>query len=138
LVYLNRPQFSVFGIGSYSFAPWKVVISGFYKKLDFKVVGPYKEKPVVLDDTCYFIACQTEKEAFFIAKLLNSDTAKDFFSTFIFWDGKRPITVDVLKRMDLLALARELGREETLKKLLDQYPQKYDQPLLFSEGVFNS
>jgi hypothetical protein len=137
-VYRNRPQFSVFGVGDYSFAHWKVAISGFYKKLDFKVVGPYKNKPVVLDDTCYFVACRTKKEALFIAELLNSDIAKEFFSAFIFWDEKRPITVDILKRLDLLALARELGMEETLKEFLAQYPKNYNQPLLFSESLVGS
>lgn len=137
-VYRNRPRFSVFGVGNYSFAYWKVAISGFYKKLDFKVVGPYAEKPVVLDDTCYFVACQTRKEALFIAELLNSDIAKDFFSSFIFWDEKRPITVDILKRLDLLALARELGMEKILKEFLKQYPRKYDQPLLFPKSIFSS
>jgi hypothetical protein len=137
-VYRNRPRFSVFGVGSYSFAHWKVAISGFYKKLDFKVVGPYGEKPVVLDDTCYFVACKTKKEAFFIAELLNSDIAKDFFSAFIFWDEKRPITVGILKRLDILALAHEISLEETLKEFLDQYYQNYDQPSLFSESAFSS
>jgi len=137
-VYRNRPRFSVFGVGDYSFAHWKVAISGFYKKLDFKVVGPYGEKPVVLDDTCYFVACRTRKEAFFVAELLNSDIAKEFFSAFIFWDEKRPVTVEILKRLDLLALARELGIEKTLEQFLDQYPRNYDQPLLFSEGVISS
>jgi hypothetical protein len=125
-------------VGNYSFAHWKVAISGFYKKLDFKVVGPYAEKPVVLDDTCYFVACKTRDEAFFIDEILNSDIAKDFFSAFIFWDEKRPITVGILKRLDLLALARELGMEETLKEFLKQYPRNYDQPLLFPESVFSS
>jgi len=137
-VYRNRPRFSIFGVGDYSFAYWKVAISGFYKKLDFKVVGPYGGKPVVLDDTCYFVACKTREEAFFIAELLNSDMAKDFFSAFVFWDEKRPITVRLLKRLDLLALARELDVEETLQRFLDQYPQGYDQPLLFSESPSSS
>jgi len=137
-VYHNRPRFSIFGIGNYSFVHWKVAISGFYKKLDFKVVGPYAGKPVVLDDTCYFVACRDRKEAFFIAELLNSDIANDFFSAFIFWDEKRPITVDILERLDLLALARELGKEETLKMFLEQYPKRYNQPLLFSENVIVS
>ncbi len=74
-IYRDRPRFSIFGIGDYSFANWKVAISGFYKNLSFKVVGPCLDKPVVLDDTCYFIPCRTEEEAFFIADLLNSDIA---------------------------------------------------------------
>ena len=137
-VYRNRPRFSVFGVGEYSFALWKVAISGFYKKLDFRVVGPHEGKPVVLDDTCYFIACKTKKEAFFIAQLLNSHVAKDFFCAFLFWDEKRPITVGLLKRLDLLALARELDVEDTLKEFLGQCPGDCEQPLLFSEDSFGS
>lgn len=136
-VYRNRPRFSIFGVGDYSFACWKVAISGFYKKLVFRIIGPYGEKPVVLDDTCYFIACKTKQEALFIAGLLNSDIAKDFFSAFVFWDEKRPITASLLKRLDLLALARELDMEETLQVFLDQYSRNYDQPLLFSERTFS-
>src|SRR5690606_18231930 len=34
-IYENRPRFSVFGIGSYSFAPWKIAISGLYKNISF-------------------------------------------------------------------------------------------------------
>jgi hypothetical protein len=132
-VYRDKPRFSMFGIGEYSFAPWKVAISGFYKEINFRVVGPHLDKSVVLDDTCYFIPCLTEQEAFYIADILNSDVAKDFYSAFIFWDDKRPITADILKRLDLLALAGELGMEETFKGFLQQYPQKTEQTLLFSK-----
>jgi len=134
-VYRNRPKFSVFGVGDYSFAPWKVAISGFYKNLAFSVVGPHTGKPVVLDDTCYFLACRTEDEAGFLARLLNSEIACDFFSGFIFWDHKRPVTLDILRRLDLLRLAQELNVEEAMCKFLDQYPRKVDQPLLFSESA---
>ncbi len=115
-VYQKRPRFSVFGVGDYSFAPWKVAISGFYKELSFRAIGPYRGKPVVFDDTCYFVPCQTREEALFIAQLFNSDVAKEFFSSFIFWDEKRPIKVDILRRLDLLALAKELKLEDTLKE----------------------
>ena len=112
-IYRNRPRFSVFGVGDYTFAPWKVAISGFYKKLQFATIGPHAGKPVVLDDTSYFVACQSEQEAQFIAGLLNSQPAREFFSAFVFWDTKRPITIDVLRRLDLAALAGELGSGST-------------------------
>ena len=137
-VYRNRSRFSVFGVGDYSFARWKVAISGFYKKLHFKVVGPYAEKPVVLDDTCYFVACRSRKEASFICELLTSDVAQDFFSAFVFWDEKRPITVRLLKRLDLQKLAREIGVEDVMQEFLDRYPRNHEQPLLFSESSSNS
>ncbi len=110
-IYRNRARFSVFGVGDYTFAPWKVCISGFYKKLQFATVGPYQGKPVVLDDTSYFVSCQSEQEAHFIAELLNSAPAREFYSAFVFWDAKRPITIDMLRRLDLSAVARELGAE---------------------------
>ena len=115
-IYRNRARFAVFGVGDYTFAPWKVCISGFYKNLQFATVGPYRGKPVVLDDTSYFVSCQSEQEAHFIADLLNSRPAREFFSAFVFWDAKRPITIDMLRRLDLSVLARELGAEDVWER----------------------
>lgn len=125
-IYKNRPPFSIFGVGEYSFAPWKVAISGLYKELYFAVVGPYIDKPVVLDDTCYFISCQSEDEAQYLAKLLNSELARQFFESSIFWDAKRPVTTEILRRLDLLKLARELRSEHVIRQLLSI--QKSAQP----------
>ena len=111
-IYRNRPPFSVFGVGDYSFAPWKVAISGFYKKLEFVVLGPVKGRPVVLDDTSYFLPCQTKEQAEYLTTLLNSPAARSFYKALIFWDSKRPITADLLRRLDLRKLAVELGSEE--------------------------
>ena len=108
-IYRNRPRFSVFGVGPYSFAPWKVAISGFYKRLDFRCVGPIEDKPVVLDDTCYFLPCRTEHDARLLAELLNSKAARGFFRSFIFWDAKRPITAQLLAGLDLGILSEEVG-----------------------------
>jgi hypothetical protein len=116
-IYRNRARFSVFGVGDYTFSPWKVCISGFYKQLQFATVGPYHGKPVVLDDTSYFVSCQSEQEARVIAALLNSQPACEFFSSFVFWDAKRPITIDMLRRLDLRALAREVGEQATLESV---------------------
>ena len=106
-IYRNRPRFSVFGVGRYSFAPWKVAISGFYKRLDFRCVGPVNEKPVVLDDTCYFLPCRTESDALVLAALLNSNAAQGLLRSFLFWDEKRPVTIQVLADLNLGRLAAE-------------------------------
>ncbi len=108
-IYKNNPEFSIFGVGPYSFSPWKVAISGFYKRLDFRCVGPSESKPIVLDDTCYFLPCQTEQDAKALVKMLNSHAAKEFFRSFIFWDAKRPITAQLLASLDLRKLAEEIG-----------------------------
>lgn len=103
-IYNGKPPFSIFGVGPYTFAPWKVAISGLYKKLEFRVVGPHQGRPVVLDDTCYFLACTTEAEARLLATLLSSPPAQEFYAAFVFWDAKRPITTELLRRLDLRRL----------------------------------
>jgi hypothetical protein len=107
---VGRPQFSIFGVGEYSFAPWKVAISGFYKRLAFSKIGPVAGRPAVFDDTVYFLPCQCEEEADFLSGLLNSRAAQEFLGAMIFWSDKRPITIELLKRLSLRRLADELGQ----------------------------
>jgi hypothetical protein len=126
-IYKGRPQFSIFGVGEYSFASWKVATSAFYKKLEFRLVGPAAGKPVVFDDTCYFMACRSQEEAECLAKLLNSAPAREFYNSLVFWDAKRPLTIEILRQLDLAAVARELGLEEVLNR-----HRATEQPRLFA------
>jgi len=103
-IYAGRARFAVFGIGDYSYASWKVAISGFYKSLSFQVVCPYEGKPVMLDDTCYSLPFDSFEEAKHVADLLNSPTAQMFLSSLVFWDAKRPVTVDLLNSLDIPSL----------------------------------
>lgn len=110
-IYTKRARFAVFGIGDYSFAHAKVAISGLYKNLRFQAVGSAGGKPIMVDDTCNFIPCDSKTEAEFFAELLNSETAQRFISALVFADAKRPVTIDVLKRIDLKKLAEDAGQE---------------------------
>jgi hypothetical protein len=110
----------VFGVGAYTFAPWKVAISGLYKTLKFRVLGSVHRKPIVVDDTCYFIPCHTRQEAEFICGLLNSDLCQRFLRALVFFDAKRPITIDVLNRIDLKRVADKLGLQVDAKRYLAQ------------------
>ena len=122
-IYQNRPRFSIFGVGPYSFAPWKVAVSGFTKHLQFHCVGPFQSKPVMLDDTCYFLPCHNEHDARLLTELLNSEPARNFFHGIIFWDAKRPLTVQVLSSLNLNLLAQEIGIE--LPARLDATPDLF-------------
>ncbi len=121
-IYLNRPKFSVFGIGPYSFAPWKIAISGLYKSFAFVVVPPKEGQPVMVDDTCYSIPCQSKKEAELLHDLLTSESAMDFLRSLVFIDSKRPITVDVLRRISIVELARRQSRLHELQNFLSEAP----------------
>lgn len=107
-IYAGKPPFAIFGVGPYSFAPWKVAVSGLYKHATFTVVGPHEGQPVVLDDTCYFLAFDSEAQARDAACALRSAMASDFLSARIFWDAKRPITKTILQALDLRALAEAI------------------------------
>ena len=100
-IYRRQPPFAIFGIGEYTFAKWKVAVSGMAKRLRFAAVGSYRARPIVFDDTSYFLPCRSRREAYSRAELLNSPIVQDYFSAFVFWDAKRPITAELLRSLDL-------------------------------------
>lgn len=99
IVYSRCSRFAMFGIGEYSFAPYKVAISGFYKDPKFAVV--HKENtPVMLDDTCYFLSFSSYDLAYVAMLLLNDLRVSKFLKNIAFLDSKRPYTKRLLQRID--------------------------------------
>jgi hypothetical protein len=139
-IYRKRPPFSVFGVGPYSFSPWKVAISGLYKRLEFRCVGPLREQPVVFDDTCYLFPCDSQEQAGVLHKLVTSPAALEFWSALVFWDAKRPITAKLLNSLDLAELARAIGVwDATTRRIAErqmvEYSEHAHQALLFQESA---
>jgi len=99
-IYKNNPRFSVFGVGDYSFRPWRIAICGLYKSLTFRLVGPIEGKPVMFDDTVYFISFDSQLDAQECIDLLRSTPAIKLFTSLIFWDEKRPIKTGILNTVD--------------------------------------
>ena len=123
-IYNNKPLFSIFGIGDYSFKLYKVAISGLYKTFHFTLILPQDNKPVMLDDTCYLIGFDTIEFAVYSLILLNSDTAVQFLQSVTFADAKRTFTKDVLMRIDLLELAKQFHTTE-LQTELERLNERY-------------
>ena len=117
-IYRGRDPFAIFGIGPYSFSPWKVAICGLYKRLTFTIYGPVRcrgpvrrkgqaqRKPVMFDDTTYLLPCRSRRHAEWVKELLESTAATDFFNARIFWESKRPINASVLRSLDLDQVAQ--------------------------------
>ena len=103
-IYNNRPLFSIFGIGDYTFKPYKIGVSGFYKKLNFCLIKPQNDKPVILDDTSYFLFFDKLMDAFFTWVFLNFPDVKEFLSSLVFINAKRPYTKEVLMRLNYAKL----------------------------------
>jgi len=118
-IYRDKPPFSIFGIGDYTFKPYKIAISGLYKQTLFSLVPPQNGKPVMLDDTCYLLGFDSSAEAICVHSLLNHEKIQQLLDSLVFWEGKRVITKEVLMRLDYGKLFSEM--REISEPLVSNY-----------------
>jgi hypothetical protein len=118
-IYKAKPRYSIFGVGDYSFSPFKVAICGLYKNLEFRVVIPIDDKPVVFDDTVCFLSCSKQEEAQCISDILNSEEVRSALESVIFWEDKRPITIDILNKINITLFSELLNKSHELKQFAD-------------------
>lgn len=117
IIYKNKPKFSIFGVGDYSFSKFKIAISGLYKKYNFSLILPENDKPIVLDDTCYMIGFDKIEYAVYTLLLLNSDPCICFLKSITFLDAKRTFTKDILKRIDIIEIANIISEDYMIKSI---------------------
>jgi hypothetical protein len=89
--------------------PWQeniLFLGNLHKKLNFQLILPYQNQPVIVDDTVYFLSFEDLDTAQKTLQLLNSSLAMEFYSSLIFWDEKRPIKTRILNSLNLSALVR--------------------------------
>lgn len=137
-IYKNAPKFAMFGIGDYVFKPYKVAISGFYKKPVFVTV--HEEKTVVFDDTCYFIGFDTYVEAKITELIMNSEVVQLFLNSVANKESKRPYTKKVLQRIDVVKALEHITNDEILSmdvdsELTTEDVENYRNKLLGNEEV---
>jgi hypothetical protein len=74
------PFYSLFAVGDYTFAPWKVVWRELANELDAAVVNELdvhgERKPVVPDHTCILVECENHDEAHYLCAMVNSSPAR--------------------------------------------------------------
>ncbi|MFM7881956.1 MAG: SAM-dependent methyltransferase, partial [Microcystis panniformis] len=68
----------------------------------------YQNQPVIFDDTVYFLSFDDLDTAQKTLQLLNSSLGREFYSSLIFWDEKRPIKTRILNSLNLSVLAEKL------------------------------
>ena len=101
----GNPFYSIYDIGTYTFAPYKVVwkritgaITG--KALNFScvVVEPINEKPVIPDGgTIILVATETHNEAYYIAGILNSIIARTIIASYTYQLRQETHIMDIIK-----------------------------------------
>jgi hypothetical protein len=68
----GAPFYMMFAIGTYTFAPWKVVWREQASTMTASVVGTKYSKPIVPDHKLMLVDCLSKDEAHFICACLNS------------------------------------------------------------------
>jgi len=112
-IYNKSPQFSMFGIGDYSYAKFKVGLSGFYKDCKFALL--FSDKPIMMDDTCYFLSFSSYELAYIVMIILNNSTVQQFIKSISFLDSKRPYTKKVLERIDFAKCTDNLSVKDLIE-----------------------
>lgn len=124
-IYKKKPRFAVFGLGDYSFKPYKVVISALYKSLKFSLLTPIDGKVVMLDDTCYMLGFDNLAYAKITCSILNSQFVQQFISTISFADAKRVVSTELLMRIDLLKALESLHESMAVEGVSESDIQQY-------------
>jgi hypothetical protein len=115
-IYRGQSAFALFGIGPYSFSSYKVAISGLHKDPKFRALGPIQGRPVMLDDTCYFLPCSNALEAAVVTALCNDPITLGLIGSISFREAKRPITKKLLQRLDFLAILEKADRQSLVAR----------------------
>ncbi len=123
-IYQGRPRFCIFGIGKYSFKPYKVVVSGLYKQPNFAIVSPIDNKVAMLDDTCYMLGFERKTDALITQHLLKSAPVQSFIKSLLFVDAKRVINKDLLMRIDLIKVLNHFSDKSLSESELQSYCSK--------------
>lgn len=116
-IYKNKPPFSIFGIGEYSFKPYKIAISGLYKKPFFSLILPENNKPLMLDDTCYFLSFDDLEKAIFTWCILTDEKTIELINSLAFIDSKRPFTKEILMRISIDKIAMDTTFNKIIAKI---------------------
>jgi len=127
------PFYSMYDVDHYTLAPIKVVWRRMDRRIHAAVVEPYPDpllgaRPVVPQETCVLVACQTADEAHYLAALMNSAVVGFLVATHSVRGGKGFGTPGIL---DVLGLRRFNPQDERHMQLAVLSRQAHD---LVGEG----
>ena len=109
----GQPPFAIFGVGPYSFAPYKVAVSGLHTSGTVpgdRPGGRAGRSCSTTPATCS--PAGRPDEAAVLAALCNDPITLDVIRSLSFGDAKRPVTKGLLQRIDLSAILDRADRAE--------------------------
>jgi hypothetical protein len=79
----GAPFYTMFALGDYTFAPWKVVWREVSHRLDAAVIGTPGTKVTIPDHTLIMIECDGKVEAHYLCAALNSSPSRHVVQSYI-------------------------------------------------------
>ena len=122
----------MFGIGDYSFVKYKVGISGFYKNPFFALLDG-SNKPIMTDDTSYFITFDSYDMAYMAMLCLNNNKVKKYLTQISFQDAKRPYTKQILNNLDFEKIVNTISFSDIIQTETELELQHYAQMSMFDD-----
>ena len=111
------PFWSVYNVGPYSLAPWKVAWPGeVAPSLRVAVVGKHMKKPVLCDQTNYFVDCAIEDQANFLNAMLNSSCVRLYYDSLAY----KHTSMDFIKGLALPQFDATISAHNLLSELSRQ------------------
>ncbi|HID64069.1 MAG TPA: hypothetical protein EYP49_15225 [Anaerolineae bacterium] len=119
-VFSGTPFYGLFGLGDYTWAPYKVCWCGLGFRPEFAVAEPVADgfvgtKPLVPDGTVYFIPTSDRTEAHFLCAILNAEIVRTFLSARSS-KSKRGLAKKLMQQLRLPVFRREDERHLRLAK----------------------
>jgi hypothetical protein len=132
MVKKGAPFYTMFAVGTYTFAPWKVVWREVAHTLDAAVDPPFDDKPAVPDHTLILIDCACKEEAHYLCAALNSSPARLGVQAYIVlhpdphilehiriprFDPKNPVHLRLAELSEQTHEAAKIGDEMRLREI---------------------
>lgn len=135
LKYLQgQPFYAVYNIGSYTFSPYKIVWKYIATELTAAVISKKDTQLIIPDCKLMLVPFDNEKEAYFVAAMLNSTPARFLVKSFAIGTQLAPYILNNLKilkympknnnHVEIVEISKKLHSDNSNKDLLNELEKK--------------
>ncbi len=119
MIKAGAPFYTMFAVGEYTFAPYKVVWTRI-AKIEAAAVSNFEGKPVVPQETISLVPCAAEEESHYIAGMINSSIFQYAAASYSQAGGKSMGSMHVLRNIRIPRFDSKSGLHRHLAELSEK------------------